>query len=165
MMSSSPCDPHPSVPRSSEGGRPRRRRRGIVLRSRHFDTVSACDHNLPQVTHPLDTQAALHRHHSPDLVVDALAPESPLFWRRASIFCKAPLKKSTSRVVSANTRFSCRYTARNGDFVLVVAPLGGDLEADGFQKFAETVGDALIEPVQLGALLVGEFAISRKRLQ
>jgi predicted nuclease of predicted toxin-antitoxin system len=28
-----------------------------------------------------------------DLVVDAISPESPLFWRRASIFCKAPLKK------------------------------------------------------------------------
>ena len=31
--------------------------------------------DLRQLTHPLDTQAALHRHHSPDLVVDAVSPE------------------------------------------------------------------------------------------
>src|SRR6185369_13309127 len=61
---------------------------------------------LGQLTHPFNTQAALQRHHFPDLVVDAFAPEPPLCWRRASIFCKAPLKKSSSSVFSASTRFS-----------------------------------------------------------
>ena len=57
--------------------------------------VEARPAHLGQLTHPLDTQAALHRHHFPDLVVDAVAPESLLLWRRASTFCKAPLKKSS----------------------------------------------------------------------
>src|SRR5262249_1982058 len=57
-----------------------------------------------QLTHPLDTQAALHRHHVPDVGVDALPPESPLRWRRAFTLCKAPLKKSTSSIFSAKTR-------------------------------------------------------------
>src|ERR1044072_1961684 len=61
---------------------------------------------LGQLTHPFDTQAALQRHHLPDLVVDAFAPVTSCGWRRASIFCKAPLKKSTSRVFSAKARFS-----------------------------------------------------------
>lgn len=49
-----------------------------------------------QLTHPLDTQAALHRHHFSDLVIDAVSPALLLFWRRSSTFCKAPLKKSAS---------------------------------------------------------------------
>src|SRR5678815_5252931 len=61
---------------------------------------------LGQLTHPFNTQAALQRHHFPDLVVDAFAPEPSLCCRRASIFCKAPLKKSSSRVFSASTRLS-----------------------------------------------------------
>src|SRR5438874_13706373 len=61
---------------------------------------------LGQLTHPFNTQAALQRHHFPDLVVDAFAPESLPCWRRASIFCKAHLKKSSSRVFSASTRLS-----------------------------------------------------------
>src|ERR1017187_368109 len=60
--------------------------------------------NPRQLAHPLDTQAALHWHHFSHLVVDAVSPEPLLFWRRASIFCKAPLKKSTSNVFSASTR-------------------------------------------------------------
>lgn len=40
--------------------------------------------------------------------------------------------------------------------------LRGDLETDGFQSLVEIILDALIEPVQLGALVVGEFAISRE---
>src|ERR1700751_1345720 len=58
-----------------------------------------------QLTHALDTQAALPRHHFPDLVVDVVSPELLLRWRRASTFCKAPLKKSTSIVFSASKRF------------------------------------------------------------
>src|SRR6185369_12830033 len=61
---------------------------------------------LGQVAHPFNTQTALQRHHSPDLVVDAFAPVTSCSWRRASIFCKAPLKKSISKVFSANARFS-----------------------------------------------------------
>src|ERR671910_2463550 len=62
--------------------------------------------DLRQLTHTLDTETALHRHHFFDLVVDAFAPDSPLRWRRASTLCKAPLKKSTSRVLSTSTRWS-----------------------------------------------------------
>jgi len=40
-----------------------------------------------------------------DLVVDAISPEPLLRWRRASIFCKAPLKKYTSKVFSAKSCF------------------------------------------------------------
>ncbi len=60
------------------------------------------------------------------------------------------------------TVLSCRYTARDENFVLVVGMLRGDLETDGFQSLVEIILDALIEPVQLGALVVGEFAISRE---
>jgi hypothetical protein len=70
---------------------------------------------LGQLTHPFNTQAALQRHHFPDLVVDAFAPESPLCCRRASIFCKAPLKKSSSRVFSASTRLSWLTSLRRVD--------------------------------------------------
>src|SRR4029077_18410700 len=62
------------------------------------------------LTHPFHTQTALHRHHFPDLVVDAFAPLLPLPWRRASILCKAPCKKSTSSTLSANARFSCWFS-------------------------------------------------------
>src|SRR5689334_3495744 len=65
------------------------------------------------LTHPFHTQTALHRHHFPDLVVDAFAPVLPLPWRRASILCKAPLKKSTSSTFSASTRFSRSTSWRN----------------------------------------------------
>src|SRR5215472_13080968 len=71
--------------------------------------------HLGQLTHPLDTQAALQRHHFPDLVVDAFAPDTPLCWRRASTFCKAPLKKSSSKVLSASTRLSRPTSLRNVD--------------------------------------------------
>jgi hypothetical protein len=64
------------------------------------------------MTHALDTQAALQEHHFPDLLVDAVSPESPRFWRRASTFCKAPLKKSTSMVFSASNRLSYRISFR-----------------------------------------------------
>jgi hypothetical protein len=64
--------------------------------------IEASATDLGQLTHPFNTQAALQRHHFPDLVVDAFAPEPPLCCRRASIFCKAPLKKSSSRVFSAS---------------------------------------------------------------
>jgi hypothetical protein len=65
--------------------------------------TSATDQS--QLTHALDTQAALQKYYFSDLFVDAVAPVSPRFWRRASIFCKAPLKKSSSRVFSAKSCF------------------------------------------------------------
>src|SRR5918997_3427329 len=71
--------------------------------------------SLGQLTHPFDTHAALQGHHSPDLVVDAFAPEPPLCWRRASTFCKAPLKKSSSKVFSASTRLSSLTSLRKVD--------------------------------------------------
>jgi hypothetical protein len=38
------------------------------------------------------------RFSSSDLVVDAVSPDFVLLWRRASTFCKAPLKKSAGSV-------------------------------------------------------------------
>jgi hypothetical protein len=67
--------------------------------------VEACPAHLSQLTHALDVQATLQRHHFPDLIVDAFSPDLLLAWRRASTFCKALLKKSTSSVFSARTRF------------------------------------------------------------
>jgi hypothetical protein len=64
--------------------------------------TSATDRN--QLAQALDTQAALQKHYFSDLLVDPSSPVSPLFWRRASTFCEAPLKKSTSRVFSATSR-------------------------------------------------------------
>src|SRR5205807_10423881 len=72
--------------------------------------TSATDRN--QLVHALDTQAALQKHYFSDLLVDPISPVSPLFWRRASSFCKALLKKSTSRVFSASSRFSCWFSFR-----------------------------------------------------
>src|SRR3989442_2667540 len=77
--------------------------------------VEAGPANAGQLTHALDTQAALQRHHFPDLVVDAVSPEPPRLWRRASTFCKAPLKKSTSIAFSANSPFNCWACLRYAD--------------------------------------------------
>jgi hypothetical protein len=41
----------------------------------------------------------LHGHQLPDLVVDAFSPDPAVFWRRASIFCKAPLKKGVEEML------------------------------------------------------------------
>src|SRR5262249_17257088 len=60
--------------------------------------------HLGQLTHPLDPQLALPRHHDSDLVVDARTPALSLRWRRISTLCKAILKKSTSTTFSAKTR-------------------------------------------------------------
>src|SRR5713226_4083109 len=82
-----------------------------VFVRRHFfvqRTIETRPAHLPNLAHALDTQTALHRHQLPDLVVDAFPPETPLLRRRASTFCKAPLKKSVSSVLSASTRFSWR---------------------------------------------------------
>src|SRR6516164_905238 len=65
-----------------------------------------------QLAHALDAQTALQKHYFSDLLVDSVSPVSPLRRRRASIFCKAPLKKSTSRVFSASSRFSCWFSFR-----------------------------------------------------
>jgi len=45
---------------------------------------------------------------------EAYCTEPLLPWRRASIFCKAPLKKSTSSVLSASSRFRSRITIEAG---------------------------------------------------
>src|SRR5579859_7880348 len=63
--------------------------------------------DLSQLTHALDTQAALHRHHLSDLLVDVVPPALLLGRRRAATLCKAPLKKSTSKVFSANNCLTC----------------------------------------------------------
>src|SRR5687768_4608029 len=69
-------------------------------------TIKSSPAHLGQLTHPFNTQPALQAHHFPDLVVDAVSPCALLCFRRAATFCKAPLKKSISRVFSANSRFS-----------------------------------------------------------
>src|SRR5215470_2251498 len=92
--------------------------------------IEARPAHTSQLTHALDTQTALHRHHFPDLVVDAVPPEPPLPWRRASILCKAPLKKSTSRVLSASSRFSWRFclrSSRTRAFAVGSAPSSGSM--------------------------------------
>ena len=66
-----------------------------------------------RLTHALDTQAALHRHYFADLLEDAVSPDLLPLRRRASTFCKAPLKKSTSSVFSASTRFRSRTSFRS----------------------------------------------------
>ena len=52
-------------------------------RGKHGSPVGDSEHQRPvetgpahrrQLTHPLDTQVALHRHQLPDLVVDAVSP-------------------------------------------------------------------------------------------
>src|SRR5579871_128367 len=77
--------------------------------------IEPCSTYLGQVTHALDTRAALHWHHSPDLVVDAFSPELPSLRRRASTFCKAPLKKSASTALSARRRFNWLTSFRSVD--------------------------------------------------
>src|SRR6516162_1525462 len=80
-----------------------------LLFQRSIETA-ATDRN--QLAHALDAQAALQKHYFSDLLEDPVSPVSPLFWRRASTFCKAPLKKSTSRVFSASSRLSCWFSFR-----------------------------------------------------
>jgi hypothetical protein len=73
----------------------------------------------------LDTQVALHGRHFPDLVVNAVSPEPPLLSRRASMFCKAPLKKPASNVFASSTRFKSRTwlrSSRTGDVALPPSP-------------------------------------------
>jgi hypothetical protein len=72
--------------------------------------TSATDRN--QLAHALNTQAALQKYYFSDLLVDSISPGSPLRRRRASTFCKAPLKKSTSKVFSASSRFSRWFSFR-----------------------------------------------------
>ena len=57
--------------------------RGSSLLQRPIEAGTA---DPRQLAHPLDTQAALHRHHFSDLVVDAVSPEPLPFWRRASTY-------------------------------------------------------------------------------
>src|SRR6266852_1346452 len=68
-----------------------------------------------QLTHALDASAALQRHHFLDFVVDTFSPVIPLCRRRASTFCKAPLKKSSSSVFSASTRCNWLISLRSAD--------------------------------------------------
>ncbi len=84
----------------------------VVLQKRAVKTRPA---HLGQLTPPLDAQSTLRRHHVPDLLVDAVPPELPLRWRRASTFRKAPLKKSISIVLSANRRFSWLTSLHSAD--------------------------------------------------
>ncbi len=53
------------------------------------------------------------RHHFSNLLADAVSPELLLLWRRASILCKAPLKKSAFSFLSATIRFNCVACCRS----------------------------------------------------
>src|SRR2546423_7592735 len=66
-----------------------------------------------QLAHTFHTQAALHGHQLSDLLEDTVSPELPLLRRRASTFCKAPLKKSASSVFSPSTRFRSQICLRS----------------------------------------------------
>src|ERR1700688_537413 len=59
-----------------------------------------------QLTQVLDAKPALKGHHFLVVSVILFRPEPLLRWRRASTFCKAPFKKSTSIAFSASKRFS-----------------------------------------------------------
>src|SRR5258708_4974484 len=61
----------------------------VLFLQRPVEASAAHRHHL---AHALDAEAALQRHHFSDLVVDVISPEPLLRWRRAAIFCKAPLK-------------------------------------------------------------------------
>jgi len=78
----------------------------------------------------------------------------------------APRPKAATRPIE-QTNTVIGAVIRQATRILFSLPptSSGDPDAYGFQKFVEIVGDGLIEPVQLGTLLVGEFAISRHRLQ
>src|SRR6202166_4526912 len=65
-----------------------------------------------QLTQVLDAQPALQWHQLFDVFVDAFPPEPLRRGRRASTFCKAPFKKSTSIAFSASKRFSWRISFR-----------------------------------------------------
>jgi len=80
-----------------------------LLFQRSIETP-ATDRN--QLAHALDTQVALQKRYFLDLLVDPISPVSSLRRRRASTFCKAPLKKSTSSVFSASSRLSRRFSFR-----------------------------------------------------
>jgi hypothetical protein len=60
----------------------------------------------------LDTQTTLQRHPCSYFVVDALSPGISPCRRRAPTLCKACLKKSTSRVLFANSCFSLMICLR-----------------------------------------------------
>ncbi len=79
--------------------------RSEILADYLFSQWGAVTPDRNQLAHALDTRAALQKYYFSDLLVDAVSPVSSRFWPRASTFCKAPLKKSASRVFSANNCF------------------------------------------------------------
>src|SRR5882672_10442387 len=74
--------------------------------------IKSSSAHLPQLAHSLDTQTPLQRHPCSYFVVDALSPGISVCRRRAPTLCKACLKKSTSRVLFANSRFSLMICLR-----------------------------------------------------
>jgi hypothetical protein len=68
--------------------------------------IKSSSAHLRQLAHSLDTQTTLQRHPRSYFGVDASSPEFCFCRRRALAFCKAGLKKSTSRVLFAKSRFS-----------------------------------------------------------
>src|SRR5260221_6258872 len=74
----------------------------LLLFQPAVETSATDRHQLPQA---FDAQVSFQKHYFSDLVVDAVSPVPPRFWRRDSTFCKGPLKKSTSRVFSAKSCF------------------------------------------------------------
>jgi hypothetical protein len=78
-------------------------------------TIETRSADLGKLTYSLGVQVALQRHHFLNLDVDAFPPLIPLYRRRASTFCKAPLKKSNSSVFSASNRFTRLSSTRSVD--------------------------------------------------
>src|SRR5215471_20346500 len=86
--------------------------------------VKSCPAHPGQLAHPLYRKLALQVHQSSDLVVDASPPVAEFCWRRAFTLCKAPLKKSTSKVRFANDCFS-RWISSSSFFSCGFGSLAG----------------------------------------
>ena len=103
---------HPSIPVALpilQGNLRNGRSRGQLLLSRPASpqiAIKFSSADLCQMAHSLDAQAALQRHPCPYFTIDAFSPEAVPRQRRAPTFCKALLKKSTSIVLFASSRFS-----------------------------------------------------------
>src|SRR5437588_5285118 len=78
----------------------------FILPSTPQVPIKSSPAHLPQLAQSLDTQTTLQRHPCSYFVVDALSPGISPCRRRAPTLCKACLKKSTSKVLFANSCFS-----------------------------------------------------------
>src|SRR5215471_14199500 len=111
-----------------------------------------------QLAHSLHGKFALQLHHSSDLVVDAAPPIAVFRWRRAFTLCKAPLKKSTSKVRFANDCFS-RWISSSSFFSCGFGSLAGFTRPCSWMSFhrytvrTETPSSLANKPTSLSSLI------------